>query len=379
MAVTVQPKLLDRTATGWFEDAESSEKLVPAHCFEPLSDSRWNSFVERHPRASVFHSSAWLTALQRTYGYTPVAYTTSAPGSDLENAIVFCRVESWLTGRRLVSLPFSDHCEALVGADDDGAALLGQVVEREMTSNHWRYVELRPIEAIPVITSCPRTTIPYEFHQLNLRPDLDVLFQNFHKDSIQRKIRRAQREDLTYQDGSNDELLDIFYKLFKATRVRHQVPPPPRRWFANLMECFGPALKIRVAFQAETPIAAMVTIRHKQVMVYKYGCSNTSFNQLGGVHFLFWKVIQEAKSAGLTCLDFGRTDAHQRGLVTFKARWGAAQSALNYYRFGRVENATHFFDLSARDRKARAAKYFMSCLPARVVSKIGQMLYGHVG
>jgi hypothetical protein len=28
--------------------------------------------------------------------------------------LVFCRVRSWLTGRRSISLPFSDHCEPLV-------------------------------------------------------------------------------------------------------------------------------------------------------------------------------------------------------------------------------------------------------------------------
>ena len=37
----------------------------------------------------------------------------SPPDEPLENGFLFCRVESWLTGRRLVSLPFSDHCEPL--------------------------------------------------------------------------------------------------------------------------------------------------------------------------------------------------------------------------------------------------------------------------
>src|SRR5262245_20006552 len=84
------------------------------HQLDPLSDPRWKDLVAWHPDASVFHPSAWLGALQRSYGYQPVAYTTSAPGAPLGDGIVFCRVESWLTGRRLVSLPFSDHCAPLV-------------------------------------------------------------------------------------------------------------------------------------------------------------------------------------------------------------------------------------------------------------------------
>src|ERR1700676_4757136 len=74
---------------------------------DPLSDHRWHELLQQHPRASVFHSCAWLDALKQTYEYEPVAYTTTAPGAPLKNGWVFCRIRSWLTGRRLVSLPFS--------------------------------------------------------------------------------------------------------------------------------------------------------------------------------------------------------------------------------------------------------------------------------
>ena len=35
---------------------------------DPLADARWDELVERHPRASVFHTRGWLEALKRTYG-----------------------------------------------------------------------------------------------------------------------------------------------------------------------------------------------------------------------------------------------------------------------------------------------------------------------
>ena len=81
---------------------------------DPLSDPRWPEFLQRHPDAAIFHTPEWIEALRRTYGYEPVVYTTSSPGSDLTNGIPFCRINSWLTGRRLVSLPFSDHCQQMI-------------------------------------------------------------------------------------------------------------------------------------------------------------------------------------------------------------------------------------------------------------------------
>ena len=52
-----------------------------AHVYEvnPLLDSRWEVLVSSHHRASLFHSTNWLKALQTSYGYDPVVVTTCSP------------------------------------------------------------------------------------------------------------------------------------------------------------------------------------------------------------------------------------------------------------------------------------------------------------
>lgn len=349
-----------------------------AHCLEPLKDQRWEDFVDRHPRASMFHSSAWLQALSRTYGYQPVVYTTSAAGHQLSNGMVFCRVTSWLTGRRLVSLPFSDHCEPLVDTAEDLEAL-SDLLDRECRRERWRYVEIRPLGGFHLTTSLRHTSVSYRFHELDLAPDLDTLFGHFQKSSIQRKIHRAEREGLLYREGSTEELLGHFYALFTLTRKRHRLPPQPRKWFANLMECFGRALKIRVAFKKDLPIAAMITISHKSTLVYKYGCCDAGYRNLGSMQMLYWKAIQDAKNSGCQSFDLGRTDADQEGLITFKNRWGAAQSALVYSRYGMAEESTHSLDLSTSRWKRSAAKYVLARLPMGILSMTGRLLYKHSG
>jgi CelD/BcsL family acetyltransferase involved in cellulose biosynthesis len=292
--------------------------------------------------------------------------------------MVFCRVESWLTGRRLVSLPFSDHCEALIDTEEDANALT-LALEQEFLREHWRYIELRPLLSLRLTTRLRHSAVPYVFHLLDLEPDIDTLFRNFHKSSIQRKIRRAEREELTLSEGTGQELLDQFYRLFVITRKRHRLPPPPRRWFQNLVNCSGDALKIRVASQQGEAVAAMITLRYKDTMVYKYGCSDARFNNLGSMPILFWTAIQEAKAAGLRFFDFGRTDAEQQGLITFKRRWGADQAGVNYSRYSSSEQCAHAFDLSAGKWKSRAAKFTLGHVPRAAYSTIGRMLYKHIG
>ncbi len=94
------------------------------HTIDPLSDRRWDDLVARHPNASAFHQRGWLEALARTYGYEPVVFTTSSPTAELKNGLVFCRVKSWLTGSRLVSLPFSDHCEPICDSTEEMKTLI---------------------------------------------------------------------------------------------------------------------------------------------------------------------------------------------------------------------------------------------------------------
>jgi hypothetical protein len=117
---------------------------VTTYTLDPLRDARWPEFLERHPHASLFHSIGWLHTLHGTYGYRPIAYTTTPPNVALANAVVFCEVKSWLTGRRLVSLPFSDHTDFLVDNDDVLSEIL-DVLEAEQVHNRWKYVELRPL------------------------------------------------------------------------------------------------------------------------------------------------------------------------------------------------------------------------------------------
>ncbi len=325
----------------------------------------------------MFHSLAWLGALNRTYGYRIVAYTTSGPGEMLHNAIVCCQIQSWVTGRRLVSLPFSDHCEPLVENEDDLKLLLNEL-QQDALRERCRYIEIRPLTAIPVSCLQPSVTARCSLHQLDLQPELDGIFRNFHQSSIRRKILRSQRERLEYEEGSADWHLDAFYHLFVATRRRHGLPPPPRDWFENLASCFGPALKIRIALKGRRPVASILTVCFNNTLAYKYGCSESRYHNLGGVHLLLWTSIQEAKAAGLRLFDLGRTDAGQAGLITFKNRWGAKESILTYSRFAAEGPPTHMMDFPASRWKS-AARRLLAHMPPPVLSLMGRMLYRHIG
>jgi len=216
-------------------------------------------------------------------------------------------------------------------------------------------------------------------HLLDLRPSVESLFDGLHKDSTQRKILRAEREGLTYQEGTSSFLLDAFMRLSLLTRRRHGVLPQPTNWFRNLIECFRDGLKIRVAYRDRQPVAAILTLRFKDVMVYKYGCSNAQFHNLGGIHQLLWRSIQEAKQDGLRLFDLGRSDWENPGLITFKDRWGAERLDLIYSKISPSTAAQPAASHTPEGWTQQIGRRIVPCMPDAVLRALGTAIYRHFG
>jgi hypothetical protein len=342
---------------------------------DPISDPRWRELVLSHPLASVFHTVPWLESLEHTYGYKPVAFTSSSPNGKLENAAVFCRVQSWLTGQRLVSLPFSDHCDPLCRSLEEFNLLL-HYLQATFDRKEWKYVEVRPVNArFATITGGFGflSTQKYFLHRIDLQPDIDCIFKSLDKDSIQRRIRRAERAQLSEESGRTERLLKDFYSLLVITRSRHKVPPQPYVWFQHLARNFGDALEIRLAYKESTPVAAILTLRFKDTVYYKYGGSDTTFNHLGATPLLLWRAVAQAKSTGAAEFDLGRTDRDNPGLIAFKDKWGSRSQPLVYLRFSDRPTAT------GDEWKLRMLKHVFARMPARLLEATGNLIYRHIG
>jgi hypothetical protein len=332
--------------------------IMPYYWINPLADSRWSEFIDHHAYSSVFHTPGWLRALHRTYGFTPTVLTTSPPGTALADGIPFCRIRSPITGSRLVSLPFTDHCQPL-SAPESLLELLPDICDHERL----KYVQLRPLvpPPLPRFSSSER----YYFHLLDLRPPMEEIFGRFHRDCIRRKIRRAERESLVCEAGRSNSLLDEFFNLQVTTRRRHGLPPQPRQWFRNLLDAMEETATIRVARFRGRAIASILMLRHKQTEVYKYGCSEAEDNRRGGMQLILWQAIEEAKRKGMQWMDLGRCDIEDEGLAVFKERWGAERKELVY------------FSYPQRSQRKVPLRFFAR-LPRPVLIAAGRLLYRHM-
>lgn len=332
-------------------------------------------FLDRHPRSSIFHTRGWLEALHRTYGYEPVVYTTASPLEELGNGIVFCKIDSWITGRRLVSLPFSDHCEPLVDGQEEWRFLISSIIE----DTRWegcKSVEIRPAMTRPEPVRQVQMALSNSFflHTVDLVPGARELFSGFHVSCVQRKIRRAERERLAYVEGCSQELVGEYHRLLMVTRRRHRFPPQPLAWFKTLVDCLAQSITIHIARRDDRPIAGIVTVSFKNHIYYKYGCADRRYHDLGGMQLLLWRAIQQGKESGAEVLDLGRSDANQKSLATFKDHWGGTRSLMTYYRYPAMDPPSKF-----RKWTVAMARRAFTRLPDALLATAGRLVYPHMG
>jgi hypothetical protein len=341
---------------------------------DPLADPRWGDLVLRHPAASVFHTPQWLEALRRTYGFRPVVYATDG-GADVSGGIPFCEVASWLTGRRLVSLPFSDHCEPLMSEGGKIETILA-ALEQDSRRNGWRYVQLRPRDpgTLPAVERTAFGPEETQYHyRLDITADLDAVFRGV-KSDIRKDVRRAERSGLQYVVGHDDALVAAYFRLHVMTRSTQGVPPQPLSWFHALASSLGDMLDIHLLIDDGTPIAGLVTIMFRDQLMWKYSASHPVRDRAGMGKSLMWKSICRGKERGARSLDMGRCDPANVGLAQFKERWGATRFDLTYLRCPPAE--------PARARSGGwlggAARTVVPKLPTAVLAAAGRFAYRHV-
>jgi hypothetical protein len=361
------------------QQASSTERTID-------SQDRRSGISERprahapHPRASVFHSAGWLQALRETYNYESSVFRGDRAALSDTSGIVLSRVRSWLTGNRLISLPFSDHCSPLVSGPGELQSLIADV-KPLLAAEGWSYLEIRPIDNSfdDVLQAAGfQRSDEYLLHRLQLGASADALFQQFHKSSVQYRVRRAERLGLVCEVGRSPKLIRDFFHLMAITRRRQGLPPQPYAWFENLVRCMGEdGIDIRVAYKEHRPVAAVLNIKAFGHICYKYSCSDLRFKSMNATCLLLWQTIQDACRDGYQVLDLGRSAIDNPGLVRFKSNWVGEPTRLTYWRL--QSDSSRSRRRLFGNWKVTSSVRLLGALPQPVLNRIGAILYKHIG
>lgn len=336
----------------------------------PLEDSSWDDGLVDSPHPSFFHSSAWAKVLHDVYGYTPL-YFVSRDDGRLQCLLPIMEVDSWLTGRRGISLPFTDCCDPLC---TDPAAFHGLVEEvmRHAEARDWKYLECRGGKAL---WPGAAASTGYRGHRLSLVSSEDILFANVHG-AVRRAIRKSRKSGVTVEISQDLGAVRAYYGLQCKTRRKHGLPPQPFRFFENIHRHIVSRNQgfVVLARNGRTTVAGAVYFHFGKRAIYKFGASDDRFQHLRANNLVMWEAIRWYATHAFDELDFGRTSLDNEGLRSFKLGWGTEERRIEYVRYDRRSRGF----VTVKDEAFGWHNRVFRALPAPVSRCIGAGLYRHV-
>jgi hypothetical protein len=291
----------------------------------------WDGFVERHLLGTVYHHSAWHRAIEKTYGHRGM-YCVVDGSAGLEAALPFVEVRNPPLKKRLVAYPYSDACDPLVETEGELEAITRKMEEHRKAGGA-KSMEIRTYRLFEKAGHAEGKETPsyYDF-VLNLERDTGRLFRSFHKDCVQRAIKKARTSGVEVAEGRSFDDMRDFYGLHVTTRKRLGVPVQPLRFFRNVWESLCPPgmLSVFLARVQGQAVAGVVQLKYKDTVYYKFAASDSRYLGMRPNHLIIWTMIEKAIEEGFSYLDFGRTYSGDTGLMQWKSRWGTQQKGLVY-------------------------------------------------
>ncbi|HMU42079.1 MAG TPA: peptidoglycan bridge formation glycyltransferase FemA/FemB family protein [Ignavibacteriaceae bacterium] len=331
----------------------------------------WEKNVLSIPNYSFFNTKEWLELITESYNYKNISIITNSPDSSFEY-FPLVEINSFITGRRAVCLPFSDYCEPLI-ADQTAFDNCFNKLLQQGEKAKWKYLEIKG--GAEFLYQNQPAAIDYG-HLLYLNSDEQKLFSSF-SSNTKRNIKKSLSEGLKVEISSTQKALNDYYHLNLITRKRHGLPPQPYKFFQNLFDKIIKTGRGNICLVSHDKqiIAGAIYLHFGKKVLYKYGASDLSFQNLRANNLVMWEAIRHYAALGYEEFYFGKTEPENDGLRRFKNGWNTIEYEIKTYRYDfRKKNFVKLITKTHGEHN----KYF-AALPIPVLKVIGKIAYRHIG
>jgi len=348
---------------------------------DPLIDPRWDSFVEGHEWAWVSHLSVWKRILESTFSHLRGHYLAMVDDKtdEIQSAMPLFLVKSWLTGNRLVSIPFTTLTDPLVSSQEDFRQFVNFAVQLARRLN-CSQVCIRTHRSVNSADDDRFSkTSYYMHHYLPLDAEPDKLLKKFHRTCVRQRIARALESGLQLEIASSESDFEDFYSLYLITRNRLFLPPQPREFLKSMWQdlLVGGYSSLLLARIGGKTVAGVLLLKYRKRVSAEIAASDSSFKDISPNHFLFWEAIKMAVQERYEVFDFGQTSKNNRQLLSFKKRWATQVVDLQDHHYPRNGN-----DIVAEKEGTMAYKIVRavcSRTPIGASELLGRLCYRHLG
>ena len=294
--------------------------------------TRWDAFVQKHPLGLIYHLSGWKRVLEKSFNHIHghfLAIEDDESGEIVAGIPIF-EVQSWLTGNRLVSIPFATLCDPLVSSPNDMKMIWPAIADLHERLGA-RYIEIREW-GFASFDNDPNFSVlgKHKHHYLILDRRPDEIKKSFNR-NCRRNILKAVESPLKLKVAKTENDLRDFYSLYLQTRRRLGLPPIPFKFFQALCQVFFSQenVTLLIAQHRGTSVAGLLILKFKDLVIGEAIGDSTQYRKYRSSHFLFWNVIKLSHKEGYRKYNFGRTSQMNKGLLSFKRGWGTVEETLS--------------------------------------------------
>jgi hypothetical protein len=347
---------------------------------DPVQDRRWDRFVESHPFGWICHLAAWKAVLERSFPQMKAYYLAlfDTSGENIIAGLPIYQVKSWITGNRLVSIPFATICDPLVSTSHQATDLLDAALGLFYGRNN-SVMEVRALQATHLIEDNRVEKVSfYKTHFLNLEQPLDHIRSRIVDRCVRRSISKALKSQLEIRLAETVDDLKVFYNLHKKTRRRLGLPCQPYGFIDNLWRNFHnkEQMHLLIAMDRNNSCAALIVFSFGNRVSAEFLATDDHYLNSGVNHLLYWSAIAMAQEKGATVFDFGRTSPRNPGLMSFKGRWGTDLADLSQFYYPKTRAKRLYEEETLR---YKAVRILCRRTPLGMQHLIGGLLYRHLG
>jgi CelD/BcsL family acetyltransferase involved in cellulose biosynthesis len=337
-------------------------------------------FAEKQAKdASFFYSEAWLNLITRLYKHPIVPLLTTNQAGQTTGFLPLCSVQSPLTGRRLIGLPYSDYYPLLASDDKTANDLIDQAIDLAQRQKV-RYLELRtgPNEILAKRTDLVENNSLVR-PLISLPGDPDTAWSNLRRTQRQH-VKKSRELGVKVRVAQQREDVAHYYRLHVQTYCqKHGVLAQPAQFFYGMWDSLAAdgKMQLLLAEYEGRAIAGMILLMSdNKTFRYAYGATDKRYLYLAANNLFMWTAIKWGCENGYQVLDMGSTARDDEGAMEFKRRWGAIPEPLPYYYYYPAA-----IGLVAKSEKSQTRHFLSSCwkhLPTAITGPLGGQLYRHM-
>jgi len=256
---------------------------------ENIPKKEWESYVKSHPYGTIYHLSAWKEVLEESFNYKPFYIFAKDENKKLCGILPLFQVKSFITGNRMVSLPFSYICGPIADSEFVEKEMLKEA-EKICYERECKYMEIRDIK--PKNFDLEASNY-FSTYVVNLSSDVDSVWKRMNKGSVRRAINKSKRDGVKVVHENNMENLKIFNKLHQKTMRSLGVPAHPYIFLKNILQKMKEYVELYLAEIDGKIIAGVFTLNFKDTVLYAYGASYEKYLKYYPNNLLIWKAIED--------------------------------------------------------------------------------------